>query len=102
MSSLALSFEISTQLDVHQCFENMILDTKITILFALVQFSFHRVHHYMLSGQRQYGMRSLPQTSTHDQQWKSNTRLSDLEFKALFTETYDPMQKLWVYFCFLT
>ena len=70
MSSLALSFKISTQLDVHQCFQNMILDTKLTILLALVQFSFHRVHHYMLqlSGQRQYGMRSLPKTSTHDQQ----------------------------------
>ena len=95
MSSLALSFKISTQLYA-VC--NMILDTKITILFALVQFSFHRVHHYMLSEQRQYGMRSLPQTSTHDQQWKSNTRLLDLEFNALFTETYDPMQTLG--FCF--
>ena len=48
-------------------------------------------------------MRSLPKTSTHDQQWKLNTRLSDLEFNTLlfntlFTETYDPMQKLWVFF----
>ena len=28
----------------------------------------------LLGGQRQYGMRSLPDTSTHDQQWESNPR----------------------------
>ena len=32
----------------------------------------------LLGGQRQYGMRSLHDTSTHDQQWESNPRLSDL------------------------
>ena len=34
----------------------------------------------LLGEQRQYGMRSLPNTSTHDQQWESNPRPSDLEF----------------------
>ena len=61
------------QSNVHQCFQNMILDTKVTILFILVQLSFHRVHHYMLSGQKQYGMRSLPNTSTHDKQLGNRT-----------------------------
>ena len=36
------------------------------------------------SGQRQYGMRSLPNASTHDQQWESNPR-PDLESNALST-----------------
>ena len=39
----------------------------------------------LLGGQRQYGMRSLPDTSTHDQQWKLNPRPSDLESNILST-----------------
>ena len=36
------------------------------------------VYPSLLSGKRQYGMRSLLYTSTHDQQWESNPRPSDL------------------------
>ena len=43
---------------------------------ANVRHSFATVRstRYPLGGQRQYGMRSLPDTSTHDQQWESNPR----------------------------
>ena len=33
----------------------------------------------MLSGQRQHGLRSLPDTSTHDQKWELKPRPFDLE-----------------------
>ena len=36
-------------------------------------------------GLRQRGIRSLPNTSTHDQHWELNPRPSDLESNALFT-----------------
>ena len=38
-----------------------------------------------LSGPRQCGFRSLPDTSTHGQHWESNPRPSDLESNALST-----------------
>ena len=38
-----------------------------------------------LGGPRQYGIQSLPDTSTHGQHWESNPRPSDLESKALST-----------------
>ena len=41
----------------------------------------------LLGGQRQYGMRSLPDTSAHDQQWESNPRPSDVKSNALSTTT---------------
>ena len=39
----------------------------------------------LLCGQKQYGMRSLSDTSKHDRQWESNPRPSDLESNALYT-----------------
>ena len=39
-------------------------------------------------GQRQYGMRSLPNTYTHEQQWESNNSPSHLESNALSTWPY--------------
>ena len=37
----------------------------------------------LLSKQRQNGVRSLPNTSTHDQQWELSPRTFDLQFNAL-------------------
>ena len=43
-----------------------------------IRVSFRSTRYPLLLGaQRQYGMRSLPDTSTHDQQWESNPRPSD-------------------------
>ena len=39
----------------------------------------------LLGRQRYYGMRSLPDTSPHDQQWESNPRPFDLESNTLCT-----------------
>ena len=39
----------------------------------------------LLGGLRQYGMRILPDTSTHDQEWESNPTPSDLKSNALST-----------------
>ena len=36
-------------------------------------------------------MRSLCNTSTHDQQWELNSRPSDLEKNALSTQPYAPV-----------
>ena len=41
-----------------------------------------------LGGHRQYGMRSLPDTSAHDQQWETNPRPSDLKSNARSTCTW--------------
>ena len=49
----------------------------------------------LLGGQRQYGMRSLPNTSTHDQQWESNPRPSDLESNTLSTGPHAPSSWGW-------
>ena len=45
----------------------------------------------LLGGQGQCGMRSLPDTSTHDRQWGSNTNPLDLESGALTTRPCAPM-----------
>ena len=44
----------------------------------------------MRVGQGQYGMKRLPDTSTHDQQWESNARPSDLESNTLSTRPPAP------------
>ena len=44
----------------------------------------------LLGGQRQYGMRNLPDTSIYDQQWESNPRPSDLMSNALSTWPHAP------------
>ena len=49
-----------------------------------------------LGGPRQGGIRSLPDTSTHDQHWKSNPRPSDLESNTLSTS---PHAKYWFNHC---
>ena len=36
-------------------------------------------------------LRSLPDTSTHDQQWESNARPSDLDSNALSTQAHAPV-----------
>ena len=41
-----------------------------------------------LGGLRQYGIRSLPDTSTHGQDWESNRRPSNLEFNTLSTASH--------------
>ena len=46
--------------------------------FTILQFRSTR-YPSLLGEQRQYGMRSLPETSTHGQQWEWNLRTSDLE-----------------------
>ena len=43
-----------------------------------------------LGGPRQYGMQSLPDTSTHGQHRESNPRPSDLESNALSTRPHAP------------
>ena len=45
----------------------------------------------LLDGQRQYGMRSLPDTSTHNQQWELNPRPSDLASNVLSTWPHAPV-----------
>ena len=45
----------------------------------------------LLGGQRQHGMRSVPNTSTHDRQWESNPRPLDLESGALTTRPCAPI-----------
>ena len=51
---------------------------------AILNFPIVRSTRYpsLLGGQRQYGMKSLPNASTHDQQWESNPRPSDLEYNT--------------------
>ena len=44
----------------------------------------------LLGKQRQYQMRSLPDTCTHDQQWESNPRHLDLESNAPSTRPRAP------------
>ena len=44
----------------------------------------------VLGGQRQYGMRSLPNTFIHDHQQESNPRPSGIEFYALSTWPHAP------------
>ena len=39
-------------------------------------------------------MRSLPNTSTHDQQWESNPRPFDIESNALSTMPHAPKSRL--------
>ena len=41
--------------------------------------------HEQQDGPRQYGVRSLPNTFTHDEHWELNPRPSYLELNALFT-----------------
>ena len=50
-------------------------------------FNFFRSTRYpsLLGRQKQHGMRSMPDMSTHDQQWVSNPRSFDLESNALST-----------------
>ena len=43
-----------------------------------------------LGGPRQCGIRSLPDTSAHDQHWEPNPRPSDLESNALSTGPHAP------------
>ena len=43
-----------------------------------------------LGGPRQCGIQSLPDTSTHSEQWESNPRPSDLESNALSTRPHAP------------
>ena len=43
---------------------------------------------------KQYGMRNLPNVSTHDQQWISNPRPFDCEFNMLSTRPYAPFVEL--------
>ena len=45
-----------------------------------------------LGGPRQCGIQSLPDTSTHGQQWESNPRPSDLESNTLSTRPYAPTE----------
>ena len=47
-------------------------------------------HPSLLGRQRQYGM-SLPDTSTHDQQWESNPRPFDLDLDLLISPTTYPL-----------
>ena len=47
-----------------------------------------------LGGPRQCGIRSLPNTSTHGQHWKSSPIPSDLESNALSTRPHAPMGQL--------
>ena len=49
---------------------------------------------YRLSGLRQYGIRSLPDTSTRGQHWESNSRPSELESNALSTGSHAPQRRL--------
>ena len=53
------------------------------------QFSNFRSTRYpsLLGGRRQYRMRSLPKTSTHDQQWELNPRPSDLVQRPIHLAT---------------
>ena len=51
-----------------------------------------------LDGPRQCGIRSLPDTSTHGQQWESNPRPSDLESNALSIRPYAPLHMLPVHY----
>ena len=44
-----------------------------------------------MGGQKQYGMRNEPDTSTHDQQWELNPRPSDLKSNALSTWPHAPI-----------
>ena len=46
----------------------------------------------LLNGQRKYEMRSLPDTSSHGQQWESNPRPFDLESNAQSTVSHTPTQ----------
>ena len=48
----------------------------------------------LMGGQRQYGMRSLPHASTHDQHWESNPRPSNLASNALSTWPHAPIDVL--------
>ena len=63
--------------------------------FSQSQLSIFRSTRYpsLLGGQRRYGMRSLPDTSTHDRQWESNPRPLDLESGALTTQPCAPMKR---------
>ena len=48
----------------------------------------------LLGGQRHHGMRSLPDTFTHDQQWESNPRPSDLKCNALLDMSNNKLKNL--------
>ena len=45
-----------------------------------------------LGGPRQYGIQSLPDTSTHGKHWESSPRLSDLESNTLSTRPHVPLK----------
>ena len=87
---------------IHQCLQFTLLVLKLSLIrshLLWVEFSTfsaaNAIHNFpifhstrypsLLGGQRQYGMRSLLDTSTHDQQWKLNPKPSDLESNALST-----------------
>ena len=66
---------------------------------------FHSTRYTLvLGGQRQYRMRSLPNTSTYDQQWESNPRPSDLVQCPIHLATYShypivPNQRKIIHIC---
>ena len=51
----------------------------------------------LLGGQRQYRMRSLPNTSTHDQQWESNPIPSGLNPNDLSIWPHAPICMLFIF-----
>ena len=63
--------------------------------FTILQFLFDQVR---LGGERQYGKRSLPDTSAHDQQWESNQRPSDFESNTLSTTGLHAPKKICLLF----
>ena len=64
--------------------------TLLTLIFSSITIQFFCCTRYpsLLSRPREYGMRSLPDTSTHDQHWKSNLGPFDLESNVPSTQPH--------------
>ena len=78
--------EFSRLYNLHPWYWNSLLHSLIspgensTAFLQLMPFTIFRSTRYpsLMDGQKQYSMRSLPDISTHDQQWESNSRPSIL------------------------
>ena len=90
--------QLQTEQTVH--FSGLI-SPKVTSLhflqlvpIAIVQYFTSTIYRSPIGDQVQFGKRSLPGTSTHEQLWELKPRSFDVESKALSIESCAPINKI--------